>query len=129
MESTWPDDILAVACVRVRDTDLVVPGSLVKTCSQCEAAIWVSPATREHIKDKAHRFVCMECMIELADKDNDPQVTPVTDEQLAEIRMTMEAGGMKPPTLEELRRLKDQIEREGVVPTARKVIKKKPPRW
>src|SRR5262245_55392551 len=106
MEPSWPEEVLAVACMRVRDTDLVVPGSLVKTCSQCEASIWVSPTTREHIRDKRYRFVCMECMLELADKDDDPHMAPVTDEQLDEIKMTMEVEGLTPPTAEELRQLK-----------------------
>jgi hypothetical protein len=124
MDEPWPDDILVVACMRVKNTDLIVPGSLVKACARCESSVWVSPATRDHVRDKPHRFVCMECMLQVAAKDDDPQMVPVTNEQLEEIKLTMESGGLTPPTTEELRHLKDSIEREGLVPTARRVLNK-----
>lgn len=124
MNEPWPDDVLAVACMRSSNTDRIVPGSLVKTCSQCEASIWVSPATLTHIRDKPHRLVCMECMLEMAAQDDDPRMAPVTDEQLEEIKQTLDAEGLPPPTDEQLRQMKEQIEREGILPTARKILRK-----
>jgi len=94
MDEPWPDDILTVSCLRAADTNSVVPGSLVKTCWRCEASIWISPATLDHVRNQPHRLVCMQCALEVASKDDDPKLLPPTADQLKELA---EALGLEPP--------------------------------
>ena len=89
MLEPWPDDILAVVCMRVKTAggSMVVPGSVQKTCSRCENAVWTSPATLESVRHMKHGFVCMECAQALADQDGKPpDVMPPSQLQIDELR-------------------------------------------
>jgi hypothetical protein len=116
MDEPWPDDILAVTCLRADEMQSVVPGSLVKTCWRCECSVWLSPATRDHVRDKPHRILCMPCAMEMAAKDKDPQMAPVTSGQLEELKQVFEAKGLPPPTAEELEELRKALQAEGIFP-------------
>ena len=116
MDEPWPDDVLAVTCLRVETPSTVVPGSLVKTCWRCETAIWVSPATLQHVRDKPHRFLCMECTQVYTAQDKDAKMEPVTPEQFEELKATLEAKGLAVPTQEQLQELKKLLETEGLFP-------------
>lgn len=115
-DSKPEDDILNVACMRVKDSDLVVPGSLQKSCTICERAIWVSPATLAHIRDKPHRFLCIPCMMETAKEDDDNEIAMVMPEQIEELKMTFESQGLTPPSAEDIEELKQAITSGQILP-------------
>jgi len=98
MDEPWPDDILAVACMRVDRAPQVIPGSVFKTCWKCEAQVWTSPATLEHVRDKKHRFLCMECALAQAAQDKDSQFEQPTPAQLKELLEALRPGE-PPPAL------------------------------
>ena len=116
MDEPWPDDILAVTCMRVDRMDTVVPGSLVKTCWRCECSIWVSPSTLEHVRTQLHRLLCMECMMHYAALEKDPQNVTITEAQLEELRQAFAAKGLPPPTQEQLDDLKKKLVSGGLLP-------------
>ena len=97
MDEPWPDDILAVACMRVDRAPQVIPGSVFKTCWKCEAQVWTSPATLEHVRDKKHRFLCMECALAQAAQDKDSQFEQPTPAQLKELLDALRPGEPPPP--------------------------------
>jgi hypothetical protein len=97
VDEPWPDDILAVACMRVDRAPRVIPGSVFKTCWKCEAAVWTSPATLEHVRDKPHRFLCMECAFEQAARDKDSTFEGPTAGQIQELLEALRPPEPPPP--------------------------------
>jgi hypothetical protein len=88
-DEKWPDDILAVVCLRVEGANRqhIVKGSTQKACVRCESMIWVSPATLKAIAGKKYGFLCMECAQELQAKSGeDAKVLPPTPETIQEVR-------------------------------------------
>lgn len=89
MSDPTPDDPLQVVCLRVRgsENELIVPGSVFKTCWRCENQVWTSPATLASIRTVPHRFLCMECARVLsAQEGEETEIVPPSPEQLDEIR-------------------------------------------
>jgi hypothetical protein len=86
------DDDAYLVCLRVTDAAVVVPGSTKNTCSACGERVWVSAASLALSKERKLRILCMDCADKKAAEDDDVQVQPPTEEQLKEIRDTIERG-------------------------------------
>jgi hypothetical protein len=81
------DEDVVVLCFKV----LMMPrppvaGCSKVPCSACNQPVWISPATMAHMADKPHRICCAECVANEA--DDDMQVMPPSDGQIAEIVAT-----------------------------------------
>ncbi len=86
------DDDSYLVCLRVKDANVVVPGSTKNTCSDCGERVWVSAASLALSKQRNLRIVCMACAEKRAAADDDVQIQQPTAEQLKEIRDTIERG-------------------------------------
>jgi hypothetical protein len=85
----WPDDVLAVVCLRVTTArgGPVVRGSVKKACCRCESLVWTSPATLRSIPQGKFAFLCVECARTLAEQsDEETKIVPPSPEQIEEIR-------------------------------------------
>jgi hypothetical protein len=116
MDEPWPEDILAVTCVRADQRTSIVPGSLVKTCWRCECSVWVSPATMAHVRSQPHRFLCMECMMHYAAQEPEQPVAEFTPQQVEELKQALAAKGLPIPTDEELEEIKRQFTSQELFP-------------
>ena len=64
------DEELLVTCMRVSDTQdypsvrgSIVEGSEITHCTQCKRNVYISPETKESIKDvKKAKIVCIQCL-------------------------------------------------------------------
>ncbi len=83
------DDDAYLVCLRVGTSDLIVPGSMRKTCSVCSHRVWVSPASWEMCRKKKLPILCMQCAEERAATDDDARIQAPTPEQLKELRDTL----------------------------------------
>ena len=83
-EKLGEDDEYVVLCFKVlMFPKPLVPGCSKVPCSDCGQMVWISPATQAHMADKPHRVCCAECVAK--DSDDDIQVMPPSDGQIAEI--------------------------------------------
>jgi hypothetical protein len=52
----------AVICVRVESKVVAYPGSTKERCTECDAAVWVTPATVRALKtDSRIKPICLQC--------------------------------------------------------------------
>ena len=85
------DDAYLV-CLRVEDLPVAVPGSTKKRCSVCGQPVWVSAASLKLGKQKHAALLCMPCAVEKAATDDEVVVQPPTEEQIKEIKDAIERG-------------------------------------
>jgi len=62
-----------------------VAGSTRKPCAECGQPVWISPATLAHVVEKPHKICCAECVVAKQGDDDDIQLIPPTDAQVAEM--------------------------------------------
>ena len=86
-----PDEAFLV-CLPVTVTTLIVPGSTKTDCTDCGQRVWVSAASLALGKEQGAKIICMDCANKRAAKDEDVEIQPPTEEQLREIRDAIERG-------------------------------------
>ncbi len=78
------DDEIIVVCHPVGVT-LGVPGSRRLECSGCKQIVWLSAATEQQVTGKTYRVLCDECVSKESEGDDDIQLMPVSEGQIAEM--------------------------------------------
>lgn len=82
-----------LVCLPVKGSPpLLVPGSKKTTCTDCQAAVWVSPASFQLSVERSLKIVCIPCADKRAALDDDAKIQMPTEEQLREIRDMIERG-------------------------------------
>jgi hypothetical protein len=81
-----------LVCLPVTVTTLIVPGSTKTDCTDCGQRVWVSAASLALSKAQGARIICMDCANKRAATDEEVEVQPPTEEQLREIRDAIERG-------------------------------------
>jgi hypothetical protein len=77
-------DGTAVVCWPVARPGRVVTGSTRGACSECGAAVWISPTSRPIIAEHAAVIICVACF-EKAQAARTLKVNPPTPAQLGEM--------------------------------------------
>lgn len=78
------DDEIIVVCHPVGVTP-GVPGSRRLECSGCKQMVWLSAATEQHVAGKKYRVLCDECVSKESEGDDEIQLMPVAEGQIAEM--------------------------------------------
>jgi hypothetical protein len=81
-----------VVCSAVRDQARPVLGSIQRQCTSCGCGIWVSPSTRANLPTLrgAVRLVCGRCAVPLISSDPRPELLPLEQNQIDEVRAEFE---------------------------------------
>jgi len=87
-----PDDSYLI-CLPVKGhSAMIVPGSTKTRCHDCGARVWISPASLKLAKQRKLKAVCTDCTDKRAEKSDDLQIQPPTEEQRQEIRDMIDRG-------------------------------------
>jgi hypothetical protein len=86
-------DAAYLVCLPVKGGgSLIIPGSTKTRCGDCGERVWISPASLRLSKKRHLKIVCMPCADVRAEKDDNLQIQPPTEEQRQEIRDMIERG-------------------------------------
>lgn len=83
-------DTLICAPVIDPGRDRRAKGSIVASCAECERQVWIAPSGQALIAEQAPRVLCIPCGHEAILADPKPDIAPITEEQMRELRGAMD---------------------------------------